>query len=169
MVKNGFVSLAVAVLFGIGEPAGAVCEATKPMLPPTDQYVLNGDTVLDKKSGLTWARCSAGQHWQENKGCTGRISSLKWDAAMDLSRDGWRVPTLDELKTLLSATCLAPSINEEVFPGTRANPRTMGYWSSTTKGSPLDRYVWVVFFDSGYFAYGNLDSSYSVRLVRSGR
>jgi hypothetical protein len=166
MLKGSLISLAVAAVFGMGKPAWALCEANKAIVPATDQYVINGDTVLDKKSGLIWARCSVGQQWQEGKGCTGAVKQVQWVEAMALAHDGWRVPTRDELKTLLSPTCLAPSINEEAFPGTRANLRGMGYWSSTTRGPSLDRYVWVVFFDSGYSAYGNLDSSYLVRLVR---
>ena len=92
--------------------------ATRPPSPrPTetllaDRYRDHGDgTVTDVQTGLQWMRCSLGQTWQGGT-CTGEAGKYTWQAAMDASeafnRQGgavgyndWRMPTKEELKTLI--------------------------------------------------------------------
>jgi hypothetical protein len=42
------------------------------------RYVIQGDTVYDKKTDLTWQRCSVGQRWAEGKGCVGVTENPLW-------------------------------------------------------------------------------------------
>lgn len=65
------------------------------------RYLINNDgTVTDIHTKLTWQRCSVGQTWT-GETCAGEASSFKWDDAMQLAKDGWRLPTVDELDTLV--------------------------------------------------------------------
>ena len=74
---------------------------------------------------------------------------------------GWRLPTVDELQTILDRSRFNPAINTEKFPDTQTEP----YWtSSTCAWNPAAR--WVV-----YFAFGSVldyyDGSACVRACRA--
>ena len=75
----------------------------------------------------------------------------------------WRVPTIDELGSLVNFAVYSPSptIDAGYFPNTQA----LRYWSST----PIayhDGNAWNVFFGYGGAGHGNRSSGYHVRLVR---
>lgn len=109
---------------------------------PTSRYEINGAQVIDKETKLTWQRCSFGQKWQDGAGCVGTPEQLTWAQAKKMS-GAWRLPTKDELGTLISNACLK-SANAEVFPG--FSLQTPEYWSSTetTPGQ-----TWIVNLTSG--------------------
>lgn len=84
----------------------------------TSTFVANDNEVIDKKTGLTWSRCSLGQEWQKGKGCSGEVALIKREEANDRVRllgKGWRLPTMDELSTLVDARCKSPVINSTLF------------------------------------------------------
>ena len=57
-----------------------------------------GDRVYDRKTDLTWQRCSLGQRWDAAATrCLGEPLRLGFAEALQRQQDGWRVPTLDEL------------------------------------------------------------------------
>ena len=143
--------------------AHAACDAHKANANPTSRYVLKAGTAFDKKSKLTWQRCSVGQTWQEGKGCIGTVKGLPRLQAELLEEDGWRLPTVDELATLVSPTCTRPSINEEVFPGMDVG--SLYYWSKTV---PREAYLNYVNFETGAVSADSDGEHYAVRLVRSG-
>src|SRR3954464_5388351 len=95
---------------------GTPCYNSDKSTAPTSRYVLNGDEAQDKQTGLTWQRCSVGQTFKDGA-CTGEIKTFPWDKAAKEARGGWRLPTRDELETLVTKSCLAPALNSEVFPG----------------------------------------------------
>lgn len=142
--------------------AEAACDADRPDNTALDRYILSAGEAYDKQTGLTWQRCSVGQAWRNGEGCVGSIKRLTWKEAMKQGSGGWRVPTKDELQTLVSPTCNNPAINAEVFPGRYlAMP---WYWSSTENGSEL---AWYVSFFVGYVYYdGYRTAGNAVRLVR---
>jgi hypothetical protein len=167
MRSCGSVALTVAIganLFFSGL-ARAECDATKPA-EPASRFVIKGETVYDKKTDLTWMRCSYGQVWSDGNGCSGAVEELDWDAAMALQVQGdgsWRVPGKDELGSIVATNCKKPAINEEVFPGTPS----MRYWTSTLSGPS---YAWLVFFRTGMTTWTFPRSAQNaVRLVRSGQ
>ncbi len=142
-------------------PTFATCRDGE-VLPPTARYDIRGETVLDKKTRLEWQRCSLGQSWSPDKGCTGEVIGLTREEAITLQSDGWRVPTRFELMSLVSGTC-TPALNAEVFPG--LEEPFLVYWTSSKSG----RKVWMVNFRTGtmrtYVGKGLLAP---VRLVRGG-
>ncbi len=157
--KTAAVALALAF---VGVPAWAACETSQ---EPTDRYVITGGQVYDKNSDLTWERCSVGQEWQEGAGCVGAIEALTWREALQQAKDDWRVPTVQELETLIAPTCTKPAINEEVFPGIALNK--LAYWSGTEVGSYGG--AWAVSFVVGTTGYDDHTNALPVRLVRSGK
>ncbi len=118
----------------------------------------------DERTGLIW----------EIKNSANKDKKYNWEDAqsvfikkLNTERFGgfsdWRLPTKDELRSIVDRKNDDPAINTEYFPNT-----TLWYWSSTTSEFNTS-YAWVV-----YFSYGNdnyyvkTDSSY-VRAVRGGQ
>jgi hypothetical protein len=126
-------------------------------------YALNGDTVFDKRSGLTWQRCSVGQRWQEGAGCTGAPKFFTWFDAAEQPVEGWRLPSADELASLIHPGC-QPVIDGRAFPG--IDPDYPNYWTATTAG---DSAAYYVNFATGIATVDARDEPYAVRLVRGGK
>jgi hypothetical protein len=126
------------------------------------RYVIEGSEVYDAKTKLTWARCSVGQEWKDDH-CWGTIGRFTFEEAQHQGGNGWRVPTKDELFTLVDPDKKSfPTIDTKAFPDMDVLFRW--YWSSTASG---DSTAWYVDFTDG-FTSGFIDSStpFSVRLVR---
>lgn len=137
-------------------------------------YQVQDGLVKDTKTNLMWMRCSLGQrskkNWYFKYICDGDEVILSWDLAKKVadengyaSYDDWRIPTIEELNTLVLCTseipkrwnntseaCIGnysnPTIMEEVFPDTSS-----GYfWTSTPTPLSYDFYgVYVVSFSNG--------------------
>ncbi|MDP2102501.1 MAG: DUF1566 domain-containing protein [Methylotenera sp.] len=67
--------------------------------PNPQRFVVLGDTIKDNESGLIWQRCSVGQTWDGNA-CAGMAKKLILNEAQKYAVQGWRVPSVDELKSL---------------------------------------------------------------------
>ncbi len=147
----------------------------------------DGAIIEDITTGLQWMRCSQGQRWN-GVACDGDALKLTWDGAMrqpqGLSFAGWtdwRVPTKDELVTLIYCSngrpktwndtgdaCggdyESPTIDQVAFPNTPA----VSFWSSSPGADGSDG-AWYVYFNYG-FVYGYYkDLTKYVRLVRAGQ
>ncbi|MEA3348106.1 MAG: DUF1566 domain-containing protein [Pseudomonadota bacterium] len=121
--------------------------------------VLDDEAVLDRETGLVWERDTDD-------------TTRDWYVAQTYcylleigGRKGWRLPTIDELATLIDSTQSNPALPSG-HPFTNAKSY---YWSSTTDASSTN-YAWHV-----YFYYGDVGSFKksasvcSVRAVRSGQ
>jgi hypothetical protein len=144
-------------------PMQAACDSAQTTRTPTSRYVIKGSEVYDKKTDLTWQRCSIGQRWEDDTGCVGVIEQMTWDQAVTKGSEKWRLPTKDELATLISPTCKNPAINEESFPDMDLGK--LWYWSGTPSGEYL---AWLANFADGQFANYDRSDLGAVRLVRSG-
>lgn len=174
---------------------GAICvvqvhaQTCNPNLPPTrpnTRYEVvagtnpPGSEVRDTVTGLIWQRCLLGMTYANN-GCTGQDVGLAWQAAMQAAVDAtpttapnatpWRIPTRDELASLVERTCILPSINATWFPNM---PSHYMWTSSTFPNNPS--YARSISFLDG-IDLGPSDSTNSkilqtnlfrIRLVRSG-
>ena len=136
---------------------------------PSTDYVDQGDgTVMHTPTRLTWQRCAVGQSWT-GSACSGSASTFTWGAAKLLTSNlagkaDWRLPTEDELLSLVDYSKSNPSINATPFPNTPSSE----FWS----GSPHAYYsynAWYVHFYFGGASYDFWNHSYGVRLVRGGQ
>ena len=113
----------------------------------TNRFELMGDSVFDHDTGLEWeADVSGPMSWDE---------AMKY--AMELG-DGWRLPTIEELKTLLDRGRTNPASSFPEMP-------TYFFWTSTScAGSASD--AWYVYFGDSYVYYNDKAFTYYVRCVR---
>ena len=76
----------------------------------------------------------------------------------------WRVPDIEELRSIVDYSRTNPSIDINYFPNTRSD----WYWSASP--GAYDSYVaWLLSFGYGYDSDSESDYNYHVRLVRSGQ
>lgn len=110
-----------------------------------------------------------------NGGAAGTAVSGKdtYSLITALNQDGfggftdWRIPSREELRTIVDYGRFGPAIHTGFFPNTQGGSSSI-YWSSTTyAGSPS--LAWIVSFYSGYDdGYGKNGYGY-VRAVRGGQ
>lgn len=159
MFRNLFAGVFIA--FFAASSAFADCKKGQ-VRPPLERYEFSGESATDKRTRLEWRRCSIGQEWQSG-GCVGEVAELTWVDAMGEAQNGWRLPSREELGTILSSTCSNPAVNEEVFPG--IDPGLPLYWSSTKDGAG----AWLVDFGNGSERkYAGTTMRSAVRLVKGG-
>lgn len=114
--------------------------------------VMGGEAVLDNQTGLIWAR---------NASIVGK--KTPWEEALKLCEDieiggkkGWRIPTRDELITLVDSSQSHPALPEghpfleiKDLAESSGKPGGYQYWTSTElKGD--DKSAWLVSFHVGF-------------------
>lgn len=133
-----------------------------------DRYVISADgqEVIDKTAHLAWKRCVEGVQW-DGHSCKGKPKLFKLPAArayvaeLDTTK-AWRIPTRDELSTLVVKNKRRPMIDQTLFPNTPATQT----WA-TRPGFEDDLNAWLVHFGNGR-VYGNTGArKFGLRLVRS--
>lgn len=142
---------------------------------PSSQFLDNNDgTVTNKKTKLTWKKCSEAQLWNSTTSqCDGTAEAYTWQEALAQAplansdrfaeKTDWRLPNFQELATLVETQCSEPSINLSVFPGT--SPEV--FWSASPYGSKSD-FAHYVNFNIGQISASTKTETYLVRLVRGG-
>lgn len=158
-------------------------------------------TVFDSKTNLTWKKCSEGQN--NDATCSGTAQGYAfcptpdntcngntpggqvsvgplYEACEQLNRESftgrknWRVPSGDELKSLV--VCIdgkpvpngarycenttGPVIDTKIFPATKAGH----YWTNKSYGENL-KDAWVVYFYNGLHDYFQKTNQFYVRCV----
>lgn len=135
-------------------------------LPASERFelVLDGEAVLDKETGLVWAK---------NANLAGGTKT--WVDAMNYcqnppigGRKGWRLPTVEELASLVDISQPEPP---KVPPGVFDSVQSYHYWSSTTyEGDEGDSTLaWVVVMNTGLVGWGTKTSNAYVWPVRGGQ
>ena len=148
-------------------PATDACLKGEVETTPSAEFNLleDGAVVRHQRTTLEWQRCALGQRWDaESNGCVGRPASHTWTKAMrlaDKAGDDWRLPTGEELLTIVEKCHDGPAINPQVFPNTPSGL----YWSSSVDTGGLERAWSVSFFSGQYFRAGKSQNG-RVRLVR---
>ncbi|WP_303287756.1 DUF1566 domain-containing protein [Marinobacter sp. SS8-8] len=167
---------------------------------------IRGDVILDTVNALYWKRCSVGQEWNlKDQTCTGIPQEMNWydavenygtwadieslpaeyvvDLKLPLPSGEWRLPTIDQLATLLYCSTerpqkfgplnycegrdyQKPTIVLEAFP----DAPLYDVWSGSVGGeigSGLDLdAAWRAHFWSGGYTYNSRSGSMNaIRLV----
>ena len=123
---------------------------------PAARFV-QGDFVIDHARGLMWSRKLLSSERMNFADAEAACKACTLEGHTD-----WRLPTREELQSLVDYTRLNPAIDTEVFPDTPANY----FWSSSPAASAPD-YAWVVNFACGHVLLGYRASNAFVRAVRS--
>ena len=163
------------LMLGAGPALAETCYPESiPASTPDSQLQDNGDgTITDTKTGLIWKQCLEGQ--SGNTCASGSAEQLTWPQALQRAQtvnsgggfagaSDWRVPTIKELRSLVEEQCQGPAINLTRFP----NPGSSFVWSSSAAAGEAG-YAWGVDFGYGGTGWGNKNSGYQLRLVRSGQ
>ncbi|MEN9395500.1 MAG: hypothetical protein RLZ81_30 [Pseudomonadota bacterium] len=139
---------------------------------PTGHYVDSGNgTITHRPTKLTWKLCAEGQAWTVTT-CNGAASDVTAAQMTAISRvfagqSDWRVPTEDELLSLVDYTRHNPAINTTAFPATPADY----FWSGSPYVYKLG-FSWLIHFYHGRANGLKSDGSVGpakVRLVRGGQ
>ena len=110
-------------------------------------------TIKDGSTGVTWLRCSVGQAWDPSiETCTGEIIKLNHEEIAIALREAkkqlggdWRLPSREELMSLVCHDCEPPKINPKYFPNLSAE----AYWTGD-KNWLNPRTYWTVNFMTGH-------------------
>ena len=125
-------------------------------------YSNNGSEVTDSATGLIWKRCAEGMTWS-GVSCTGPATKYKHKAALQLRINGWRMPNIKELASIVDRSKSNPAITDpSAFPNT---PYDTFFWSSSPYVG-YSEYAWYVDFNDGEVANNYRDNDFYVRLVR---
>lgn len=163
-------SYACLCFFSLGQAQAQTCNPNITANTPDSRFevLASGSEVKDKQTGLIWQRCSLGQTWDatanSGKGsCTGTASSHNWKDALTQAKNlgnGYRLPNITELQSIVERKCYSPAINATIFPNTPMNDY---YWSSSPYATSSSD-AWVVYFGSGH---GGTNAKYNSAYVRA--
>jgi len=145
-----------------------VCNNQITKSAPDSRYQLqaNNSEIKDNTTDLVWQRCPLGQNWTGTV-CTNTAAiSYSWTSALQQAKnigDGWRLPNIKELKSLIENACYNPAINLSLFDGT---PEDAIYWSSSTNIDDATT-AWTVNFADGAAQLKAKTTPIFVRLVKN--
>jgi len=130
----------------------------------------DGSEVTDSRTGLIWRRCAEGMAWNKTT-CAGNATFANQSQTVALSKaqatstKAWRLPTLQELNSILAVREIdvgKAAIDPKAFPATPI----ARYWTTTSVGPS---YFMVVGFGEGHAGEGGRNSPGASRLVRSAK
>ncbi|PWQ95257.1 DUF1566 domain-containing protein [Leucothrix arctica] len=162
----------VTLLLSVSSAAFAaqVCNENTEQLAPNSRYELSDGEAKDKQTGLIWKRCMEGQAWsQETSTCEGSPIARNWLQAHQEVPEGWRLPNIKELISIVEYGCGNPAINLSIFPTTTV----ASVWSSSLSKAPMyanfrpaDQLSWAVYFQDGATGSNRANSALLTRLVK---
>ena len=123
---------------------------------PAGKFAIDGDTVVDTRTDLTWQRLppNAAYTWAEAKA---------YCESLDLEGSEWRLPTIKELMTIVDETRSAPAIDGAAFPDTTND---YAWTSSPVAGAESD--AWAVSFRFGFDGSFGSTTKQHARCVHAG-
>lgn len=183
-MKNVFSFTTLAILLASSSIHAQTCKSNIVRTTPDSRYQVvvgsGGSEVLDTQTKLIWQRCSIGQTWS-GATCTGTASTHIWTDALAKAKtlgNGYHLPNIKELQSLVEEACYGSSINEAFFPATPFNDlgdadANKLFWSSSPYvnddkiyGDSILHGVWFVHFLDGHSFYAGNQNKGVVRAVR---
>ncbi len=156
-------------------PKVAVTPTPAPkIIPPSatkqriGKFIVQEGIATDTETGLMWCRFAHGQTW-ENGTATGNAKEGNWKTAFDVAKQSsyagytdWRLPTIDELKTLIDKVKgkTGNYIDADVFP-----KNNRWFWASSPSEDSNGK-AWFMNFGNGHGFSDNKYSCHSVRIMR---
>lgn len=122
-------------------------------------FTWDANVVTDSATMLTWQRALDVSHytWDDAK---------TYCASLTLAGGGWRLPTKDELLSIVDASFGVrredPLIDPTAFP----NTPSAAFWSSSSSPYVGTGFAWAVHFNDGSSTSEPPSSTYRVRCVR---
>lgn len=164
--------LSAALLVAMAGPVYAQkCDQNKAETTPLSRFKDNGDgTITDTQTKHTWMRCAIGMNW-DGSSCAGKTLEYNYAEALTLvdemnekranGRSDWRLPTIEELQSIVEKRCFSPAINLQVFP---YSPQS-GFWSSTPNEGIQHTRVMLLHFYNGNAYIANKNQTWRIRLI----
>lgn len=136
-----------------------VSTVVKTSVPTIFKLTDDGKTVTDTTTNLVWIR---------NPSDAGVDSAYQWKEAVEVcltlkyaGYSDWRLPTLEELKTIINIDRSEPAINTEFF-----FCKSGKYWTATTFESDSHS-AWYISFKDGFVGIDDKLNAAFIRPVRS--
>ncbi len=159
--------LFLLTLLILNDPVKADCLPEAPSATPTRRFVINKNHVYDKKTKLTWERCPAGMQLEGQK-CRGTATLMTHQMAEKYAKekgDGWRLPTIQELLSIVDTHCKNPAINQAIFPGVSELFEGQAKFRSSTPFKELPHLFHNVDFMDGSVDANSPSIAMGVRLI----
>jgi hypothetical protein len=126
----------------------AVCSGHPRADAPDGRFVTVADGVQDQVTGLVWQQPDDGQKYT-------------WVAAMTHCTMPFRLPTIEELATLLDVANTGVAVVDAAFTNADA-----AYWSSTPRAGDATQAWYIAFYQAGEIYDASITDSFRVRCVR---
>lgn len=116
---------------------------------PDPRFVVTGEVVHDRLTELFWCKhadlTGEAVDWQQ-----ALEGVARWGQKADCENLCWRLPTINELASLVDCRTCSPALPEgHPFTGVQT-----GYWTSTTSFFETD-WAWVLYLDKGACGVGH--------------
>jgi hypothetical protein len=136
-------------------------------LPAATRFIvlsnMSSQAVLDRETGLVWEKSpdTTPRNWL--------LAQVHCNQRTVGSRKGWRLPTIQELTSLIDPTVAPPG---PTLPSGHpfSNVQSSSYWSATTATFAIgSAFAWEVEFDNGGVGFLGKSSGQVVWCVRGGQ
>lgn len=123
------------------------------LLSELNRFSVAGNEVTDKQTGLIWQRCIYGQTWN-GTACSGSATQFSFASALqkaaELNQQGWRLPSIKELFSLVTYGPGNTVLDAVAFP-----PTSIAQGFTTVSSTPSvnsNASAWGAVFDSMFIS-----------------
>jgi hypothetical protein len=133
-----------------------------PLPPPDERFRVEGGTVVDRMTGLRWERTPTFVASPTDAEASSFMRARSYCSSLVVNANSsFRVPSMNELQTLVDETNPEVAIDPVAFPDTPAE----GYWTTSIVAND-GKSAWFVSFATGYSQFDALTTPNLVRCVR---
>jgi len=117
-------------------------------------------------AGTTGANTTCNSTLGSSSPCNTKAYAAAVNAATLCGKSDWRLPTREELLSIVNYSALSPAIDVNYFPNTRSISWNSKYWSSQSYAGSTNS-AWFIHFSFGNNYFGLKSNANFIRLVRS--